>query len=128
MQRSSRRSRAPELIANRRAEFLVRVRATPQPASAAAASSRPASASASTPPAPPAAPCTSMAERVGQPGKIRMGIPPQQLRDCANNVMVWLGPGDFPTTLPSCFRSPRTGRCGTTQSRPGSPGTPASRR
>jgi len=69
-----------------------------------------------------------MAERVGQPGKIRMGIPPQQLRDCANNMMVWLGPGDFPTTLPSCFRSPRTGRCGTTQSRPGSPGTPASRR
>jgi len=44
-----------------------------------------------------------MAERVGQPGASRMGIPPEQLRDCANNVMVWLGPGDFPTSLPSCF-------------------------
>ena len=44
-----------------------------------------------------------MAERVGQPGKSRMGIPPQQLQDCANNVMVWLGPGSFPATLPSCF-------------------------
>ena len=44
-----------------------------------------------------------MAERVGQPGKSRMGIPPDQLQDCANNVMVWLGPGSFPATLPSCF-------------------------
>jgi len=33
----------------------------------------------------------------------RMGIPPGQLQDCANNVMVWLGPGSFPATLPSCF-------------------------
>ena len=44
-----------------------------------------------------------MAERVGQPGASRMGIPPEQLRGCANNVMVWLGPGDYPTALPSCF-------------------------
>jgi hypothetical protein len=32
-----------------------------------------------------------------------MGIPPGKLSGCANNVMVWLGPGDFPTTLPDCF-------------------------
>jgi hypothetical protein len=22
---------------------------------------------------------------------------------CSNNVMVWLGGGDYPTTLPDCF-------------------------
>src|SRR2546426_752230 len=29
--------------------------------------------------------------------------PPGKLADCANNVMIWLGPGPFPETLPSCF-------------------------
>jgi hypothetical protein len=33
----------------------------------------------------------------------RMGIPPEQLASCSNNVMVWLGSGPFPATLPSCF-------------------------
>jgi len=44
-----------------------------------------------------------MAERVGDDGGARMGTPPEQVLDCANNVMVWLGPGDFPGTLPDCF-------------------------
>ena len=44
-----------------------------------------------------------MAERTGQDGADRMGTPPEQVLDCANNVMVWLGPGDFPGTLPACF-------------------------
>jgi hypothetical protein len=44
-----------------------------------------------------------MAERVGQVGEDRMGVPPGQVLDCANNVMVWLGPGDFPADLPACF-------------------------
>jgi hypothetical protein len=44
-----------------------------------------------------------MAERVGQVRADRMGIPPGHLRSCANNVMVWLGSGPFPATLPSCF-------------------------
>jgi len=29
--------------------------------------------------------------------------PPGKLADCSNNVMIWLGPGPFPETLPSCF-------------------------
>ena len=44
-----------------------------------------------------------MAEQVGDVGGERMGTPPGQVMDCANNVMVWLGPGDFPGTLPACF-------------------------
>jgi hypothetical protein len=44
-----------------------------------------------------------MAERVGQVGGARMGIPPGQLVSCSNNVMVWLGPGPFPAPLPECF-------------------------
>jgi hypothetical protein len=31
-----------------------------------------------------------------------MGIP-GRLESCSNNVMVWLGPGDYPAPLPSCF-------------------------
>lgn len=27
----------------------------------------------------------------------------EKLADCANNTLVWLGPGDFPANLPSCF-------------------------
>ncbi len=46
-----------------------------------------------------------MAERVGQAGGTRMGIPPGQLDSCSNNIIVWLGPGTFPGTLPAggCF-------------------------
>ncbi len=45
-----------------------------------------------------------LAERTGVPGDSRMGIPPGQLASCSNNVMVWLGPGDFPAPLPAdCF-------------------------
>jgi hypothetical protein len=44
-----------------------------------------------------------MAEQVGEVGADRMGTPPGQVLDCANNVMVWLGRGSFPGTLPSCF-------------------------
>ena len=44
-----------------------------------------------------------MAERAGDINADRMGIPPGQLQDCANNVVVWLGAGPFPATLPACF-------------------------
>ncbi len=44
-----------------------------------------------------------MAEQVGEVGGSRMGTPPDQVVDCANNTMVWLGSGPFPGTLPSCF-------------------------
>jgi hypothetical protein len=45
-----------------------------------------------------------LAERVGQVGAERMGVPPGKLASCSNNVMVWLGPGDYPAPLPACFR------------------------
>jgi hypothetical protein len=45
-----------------------------------------------------------LAERVGQVGAARMGIPPGKLASCSDNVMVWLGPGDYPAPLPACFR------------------------
>ncbi|HEY6059917.1 MAG TPA: Ig-like domain-containing protein, partial [Gemmatimonadales bacterium] len=32
-----------------------------------------------------------------------LGPPQGKLRDCANNVMIWLGAGPFPETLPGCF-------------------------
>jgi len=32
-----------------------------------------------------------------------LGPPPGKLWDCANNVMVWLGSGPFPETLPACY-------------------------
>jgi hypothetical protein len=44
-----------------------------------------------------------MAERVGQVGADRMGLPPGRVASCSNNVMVWLGPGDYPAPLPACF-------------------------
>ncbi len=44
-----------------------------------------------------------MAEMQGQIDAERMGIPPGKLVDCANNVMVWLGPGAYPASLPDCF-------------------------
>jgi hypothetical protein len=44
------------------------------------------------------------ADRVGQESNRRMGLPPEQVRTCENNVMVWLGPGNYPAPLPACFR------------------------
>jgi hypothetical protein len=32
-----------------------------------------------------------------------MGLPPGKIAGCANNIMVWLGPGEFPADLPDCF-------------------------
>ena len=43
-----------------------------------------------------------LAEKLGQGGKDSM-ILPKTLTNCSNNIMVWLGPGSFPATLPSCF-------------------------
>ncbi len=44
-----------------------------------------------------------MAEQLAQDPPERMGIPPGKLVDCADNIMVWLGPGEYPAELPSCF-------------------------
>src|SRR5581483_6137227 len=44
---------------------------------------------------------TFMAGRKGQVTADRMGIPPGHLANCSNNIMVWLGPGNYPPTLPS---------------------------
>jgi hypothetical protein len=51
-----------------------------------------------------------MAEEQGQVDGERMGIPPGKLVGCANNVMVWLGPGDYPAPLPDCFTVTRDRR------------------
>jgi len=42
-----------------------------------------------------------LVEKVGQGGPDTMGVPP--LAGCRNDVMVWLGDGDYPAPLPSCF-------------------------
>jgi len=42
-----------------------------------------------------------MAEKVAQ-NPSEMGIPTASLTNCANNVLVWLGPGNYPVSLPSC--------------------------
>jgi hypothetical protein len=44
-----------------------------------------------------------LAEAAGQSTADRLAPPEGKLVDCSNNVMVWLGPGEFPATLPSCF-------------------------
>ena len=44
-----------------------------------------------------------MAERIGQSRPERMAPPRGKVVDCAENVMVWLGPGEFPAELPDCF-------------------------
>jgi 3-phytase len=44
-----------------------------------------------------------MAEQRGETSDEKMGIPPGKLDGCANNLMVWLGPGDYPAVLPDCF-------------------------
>jgi len=43
-----------------------------------------------------------MVAEVGNSGTGAMGIP-DTLTDCSNTVMVWLGAGPYPTSLPSCF-------------------------
>ena len=43
-----------------------------------------------------------LAERVSQSGGGAMAMP-DALGACSNNVMVWLGPGDYPAPLPACF-------------------------
>src|SRR5438477_42750 len=47
-----------------------------------------------------------LAEKVGQGGPDTMGVP-RPLAGCARNVMVWLGPGEYPAPLPACFRVTR---------------------
>ena len=49
-----------------------------------------------------------MAEQVSQEGGDTMGIP-SGLASCADNVMVWLGPGAYPAPLPDCVRVTRDG-------------------
>jgi hypothetical protein len=44
-----------------------------------------------------------MAEQKGEFSSQRMGIPPGKLESCSGNIMVWLGPGDYPADLPDCF-------------------------
>src|SRR5207247_3401018 len=39
-----------------------------------------------------------------QLGTVGMVPPAHKLKDCAGNVMIWLGSGPFPETLPSCYR------------------------
>ena len=39
----------------------------------------------------------------GNGAGLYMAPVPGKLKSCANNVMVWLGPGSFPEPLPSCF-------------------------
>lgn len=36
-------------------------------------------------------------------GNQTLGPPKGKLADCANNVMIWLGAGPFPETLPGCY-------------------------
>lgn len=43
---------------------------------------------------------------VEQPGNLpaaAMGIPHGKLAECNNNIIVWLGRGDYPAKLPDCF-------------------------
>ena len=44
--------------------------------------------------------------RVDQPSNSSngLGIPDGKLESCSNNVVVWLGEGDFPDPLPETFR------------------------
>jgi hypothetical protein len=44
-----------------------------------------------------------MAEEKGDDPDERMGLPPGKIAGCANNIMVWLGSGDYPADLPDCF-------------------------
>ena len=43
-------------------------------------------------------------DQVGGSGAASMELPPGKLLDCSDNVVVWLGPGEFPARLPSCFK------------------------
>jgi hypothetical protein len=44
-----------------------------------------------------------LVERAGNLPDDRMGIPPGKLAECSNNVLVWLGGGNYPASLPPCF-------------------------
>jgi hypothetical protein len=44
-----------------------------------------------------------MAEQAGDTSDEKMGLPPGKIAGCANNIMVWLGPGDYPADLSDCF-------------------------
>lgn len=49
--------------------------------------------------------------RADQPANnVGLGIPVGKLAGCSDNVMVWLGRGEFPARLPSCFRVTRDKR------------------
>lgn len=42
--------------------------------------------------------------RADQPASVvGLAFPENKLADCSDNVMVWLGKGDYPAKLPSCF-------------------------
>jgi RHS repeat-associated protein len=41
--------------------------------------------------------------REGQANRMYMAPPPGKLAECSGNIMVWLGKGPFPETLPACF-------------------------
>jgi hypothetical protein len=42
--------------------------------------------------------------RADQPANtVGLGLPAGKLADCSDNVMVWLGRGEYPAELPSCF-------------------------
>ena len=43
----------------------------------------------------------------GNGARMYMAPPPGKLADCRNNVMVWLGAGPFPETLPTTFNGQR---------------------
>jgi hypothetical protein len=43
--------------------------------------------------------------RADQPAStVGLDVPNDKIADCSDNVMVWLGEGDYPGKLPSCFR------------------------
>src|SRR5216117_1036417 len=44
--------------------------------------------------------------REGNGAQMWMAPPPGKLADCRNNVMVWLGSGSYPETLPTTFNGP----------------------
>jgi hypothetical protein len=44
-----------------------------------------------------------LVERAGNLPEDRMGVPPGKLASCSNNVVVWLGSGEYPAALPACF-------------------------
>jgi hypothetical protein len=47
-------------------------------------------------------------DQLAGPGAGGMGVPAGKLLDCSNNTVVWLGPGSYPASLPSCFTVTRS--------------------